>query len=271
VKTREVVPEVFSRHATAYRDRLKDVMDRGEARGRLLIPELLAVREGERVLDLGCGPGTLTYLLGEAAGADGLVVGVDLAPGMLELASSRRSPTVLFMRMDIERLGFRDRSFDAVACGHALQFCPDLVAALAGVRRVLRPAGRFAASVPHDPPERRGLLDHAIEGLLPPPPDLPDTSATREVLGDEARFKAVLLSVGFRTVTVERVNEVSRYGSPAELMSRTMSWWALAWRLESLSEAELKRFHRQALQRLRERTGDGPLEIAGASLVAYGQ
>jgi ubiquinone/menaquinone biosynthesis C-methylase UbiE len=83
VKAKEVFPGVFSRHAEAYRERVMTPMRRRESTGRLLVLEFLAVRPGETVLDLACGPGTLTYPLAEAAGAEGLVAGTDLATEQL--------------------------------------------------------------------------------------------------------------------------------------------------------------------------------------------
>src|SRR5438067_1345491 len=75
------------------------------------------------------------------------VVGVDVADRMLRVAG-RLAPGTLLARMDLERLGLRDGAFDAAVCGHGYQFVPELGRALAETRRILRPGGRLAASVP---------------------------------------------------------------------------------------------------------------------------
>jgi ubiquinone/menaquinone biosynthesis C-methylase UbiE len=106
-----------------------------------------------RILDLACGPGTLSYPLAQVVAPGGEVIGVDLALGMIELAR-REAPPGLPMRfelMDIEDLRFPEHSFDAAVCGHGFQFVPDLRRALAEARRVLEPDARLAASVPVDP------------------------------------------------------------------------------------------------------------------------
>jgi hypothetical protein len=52
VKSKELFPQVFGRHALAYQQRIEQVMARGEARGRLRVLELVDVQPGMRVLDL---------------------------------------------------------------------------------------------------------------------------------------------------------------------------------------------------------------------------
>jgi SAM-dependent methyltransferase len=269
VRSKEVVPGVFSRHAAAYRDRLSDALARREAQGRSRVIERLAVQPGQRVLDLGCGPGTLTFPLAGAVGPDGFVLGVDLAEGMLAVARAQTPPNVGLARMDIERLGLRDGVFDAVACGHALQFCPDLERALAEARRVLRDGGHFAASVPETGrggPDWRAVED-VLAPLLPPPPELPDSDDTRATMRDEERLRSALLKAGFRDGAVVTVEEVSRYAGPADLIDKTMSWWSCAWRLEALSPAERARVRAKALLALQELIGERPAELSGTSRV----
>ena len=99
---------------------------------------LLDPKHGERILDLGCGEGSLTEKIA-AVGA--IVVGVDASDDMVAAAAARGLDARL---IDAERLPF-DREFDAVFSNAALHWIRDHDALLAGVRRALKPGGRFVA------------------------------------------------------------------------------------------------------------------------------
>ena len=82
---------------------------------------------GETVLDLACGPGTLTRHLADAVGPDGLVIGADLSPAMLTRAARAiTSSNTVFVRADAMALPLRDACVDAVCCSLLLQLVPDL-------------------------------------------------------------------------------------------------------------------------------------------------
>ena len=102
------------------------------------------LRPGERVLDIGTGTGSAAAA---ARGEGREVIGLDAAPGMLEIAR-REVPDVRFEEMDFAALRFDDASIDVVLAAHALLFATDPAAVLKEWLRVTRPGGRLSLSVP---------------------------------------------------------------------------------------------------------------------------
>lgn len=115
-----------------------------ENSARYLLPHL---GPGVRVLDIGCGPGTLTADLAERIG-NGEMVAIDREPSVLEEASSvfaERGITNVAVEVgDVYALTHDDASFDVVHAHQVLQHLSDPVAALAEMRRVTRPDGIVA-------------------------------------------------------------------------------------------------------------------------------
>jgi SAM-dependent methyltransferase len=103
------------------------------------------VRPGQRVLDVGCGPGALTAELVRRLGPDA-VTAIDPSPPFVEAAAAR------FPRVDVrtgtaEDLPFADASFDAALAQLVVHFMADPVAGLREMRRVTRPGGTVGACV----------------------------------------------------------------------------------------------------------------------------
>lgn len=108
----------------------------------------LGLQTGDRVLELGCGPGNSFERLREAVGPEGTVVGVDYSPGMVERAADRVAragwDNVHVVLGDATTLPVPDRSVDAVYASMSLSAMPDPVAAVAAAATALRPDGRLA-------------------------------------------------------------------------------------------------------------------------------
>jgi ubiquinone/menaquinone biosynthesis C-methylase UbiE len=115
---------------------------------RTMIADDLQLRPGDRVLDVGCGPGRLAMLFGERVAPNGSVEGIDAAPEMIDRANARarkhRLP-VTFKVGFAQQLPFADEEFDAVSCVLALHHVADhdQQAAVTEMYRVLKPGGRL--------------------------------------------------------------------------------------------------------------------------------
>jgi len=117
---------------------------------RRLAPLLIrfgGLSDGDRVLDVGCGTGSLTFALSQVANiASG--TGIDLTEAYVEFARSRNTdPRITFRAADARALPFDDNSFDRAFSMLVLQFIPDAARAVAEMRRVVQPGGTVTAAV----------------------------------------------------------------------------------------------------------------------------
>jgi SAM-dependent methyltransferase len=112
--------------------------------------ELVAVaapRPGERVLDVACGPGVVARLAARHAGP-GQVTGLDINPGMVQLARSLLPELpICWQEGSALQMPFADETFDLVLCQQGVQFFADRPAGLREMRRVLVQGGRMAVAV----------------------------------------------------------------------------------------------------------------------------
>jgi SAM-dependent methyltransferase len=168
----------------------------------------------ERVLDLACGTGIVARQVAARLGTATAVTGLDLSPQMLDVAraaATRERAPVEWLEGRAEALPFADACFDAVFCQFGLMFFADRAAALGEIRRVLRPGGRFLASV------WQGLdrhpfylqLDEVIQRRL-------GTSALQQIfaLGDLGTLGRLFADAGFAQVEIEPMSLTSRFPNP---------------------------------------------------------
>ncbi|MEL6519980.1 MAG: class I SAM-dependent methyltransferase [Pseudomonadota bacterium] len=164
--------------------------------------EYLALSEGDRVLDLGCGEGRHVHGLYVHGGLH--IEGVDLDEPSLQKAHDGlmtlppREPgdegTINLTTGDATALDYPDNTFDAIICSEVLEHLPDYDAALREIRRVLKPDGRLCISVPHAWPER------ICWNLAPPPDGYPYQPGGHIRIFDEVDLKMSVERRGFKLV-----------------------------------------------------------------------
>ena len=128
-------------------DAYEQVMGRWSRRLAPLLIQFGGLSDSDRVLDVGCGTGSLTFTFPEIANVAS-VTGIDLTEPYVDFARVRNAdPRISFQQADARALPFEDNSFDRAFSMLVLQFIPDAARAVAEKRRVVRPGGTVTAAV----------------------------------------------------------------------------------------------------------------------------
>lgn len=113
----------------------------------LLLREI-KIPENPVTLDIGSGTGITSFLLSKQIHNKGTIIGIDIAPSMVEVAKRNASQqgftNIDFQVGDAERLDFTDSMFDLVICNMTFHHFPDKKKALKEMHRVLKPGGQVA-------------------------------------------------------------------------------------------------------------------------------
>ena len=159
--------------------------------------DAVGIAAGQRVLDVGCGPGALTAELAARVGA-AAVVALDPSPPFVE-ECRRRNPGVDVHPGAAETLPFPDESFDGALAQLVLHFVSDPEAAAAEMRRVLRPDGVAAACV-WDFSGGMTMLREFWRAARAVDPSPPDEGTTRR-FGTAGEIDALFGEAGLRDVS----------------------------------------------------------------------
>jgi|SRR5271166_1192291 len=169
----------------------------------------LSLRQGQRVLDVGCGSGSTTFELARRVGDEGRAVGIDIAPAMItaatRLADATQIGSASFFVADAQVESFEAATFDAIFSRFGVMFFADPKAAFSNLRKALRPGGIVAFAcwqnvllnewmfVP-------GSAVMSVTGSLPlmPGPGEPGPFS----LSDPDFIEALLRDAGFKNVDV---------------------------------------------------------------------
>lgn len=210
--------------------------------------QLAALQPGERVLDVACGTGIVARLASQQVGPDGTVAGLDVNPGMLEVARST-TPTdvsIEWYESGAEDMPLPDEAFDVVTCQMGLQFFADKAAALREMRRVLAPGGRLILNAPgpagrtfailaeamgrHLGPQAAGFVSHVFS--------LHDTTELRQLLNE----------ADFRDITIQAHNKMLMLPPPKAFLWQYVHSTPLAGTVTQADEQALANLERDVVQ-----------------------
>ncbi len=229
-----------------------------------------AIVPGERVLDVACGTGLVSFDAARAAGPDGFVLGTDVSDAMVEVATREAVRAglahVRFVRQDAEAPVETGSAFDVALCSLGLMYVPDPTLALRRMREVVRPGGRVVAAV-WGARARCGWAD-----IFP----IVDARVQSDVcpmffqLGTGDTLARTFTAAGLEAVTTERLQVSLLYTSPDEALRAAFAGGPVALAYGRFDPATRDSAHAEYLASIEPfREGDG-YAIPGEFVVSKG-
>ncbi len=235
-----------------------------------LLLEMAAIRPGERVLDVACGTGLVTFPAAEDCGSTGEVVGTDISTKMVEEARAeaarREIGNVRFERMDAESLDLADGSVDVALCALGLMYVPDPGVALGEMRRVLGPDGRVVAAVwgarkSCGWAEIFPIVDARVES---------DVCPLFFQLGTGDALAITLEAAGFRDIRLQRITMTLHYDSTEDAIGAAFAGGPVALAHARFDDATRDEAYAEYAASIETYRNDGGYDIPGEFVVAHG-
>ena len=241
-----------------------DLLEGMPARYDAALLDAAGIGPGARVLDVGCGTGSLTRAAARRA-VNGTALGVDLSTAMIAVARDRAAraglPNAAFVRADAQVHPFPPAGVDVVLSRTGASFFGDAPAAFANLARATAPGGRLALltwqAAAHN--EWFTEIAGALAGrALTPPPGVPGPFA----LAEPEAVDGLLRGAGWTDVEIVGVREPALFG-PDPLAARDVLAGLLSWLLDGRDPAERDRARAALLATMQAH--DGPDGVAFGS------
>jgi ubiquinone/menaquinone biosynthesis C-methylase UbiE len=209
--------------------------------------ERIALRPGERVLDVCSGSGGSALPAAERVGSDGQVVASDLAERLIALAAAKAQTKGLenieFRVADMLDLGYPDASFDAVVCVFGIFFVPDMAGAVRELWRMVKPGGRLAITT-WGPDLFEPANSAFWDAIADVRPDLQRSFNPWDRISEPCGLRDMLAEAGVQTVNIVAETGTHPLSSPED-------WWKIA--MGSGYRGTLAQLDAEALAHVREK------------------
>ena len=181
----------------------------------------LSVKRGEKILDVGCGVGFLSYEIALQTGDSGRVSGIDQNSEMIRHANKRceNLRNTEFSEAKANDLPFPEESFDAACCTQVLLYVKDVAQVISGIKRVLKPAGRIIVV---ETDWRGVVLNSDYDSITRKIFSAWDATVSSPNL--PVRLGPLLLNNGFCNIDVEPIPILNTEYTPSQFSHGMMNW-----------------------------------------------
>ena len=232
--------------------------------------EMAHLARGERVLDVACGTGLVTFRAASLVAPGGEVIGTDISEEMVmtarDTSRARGIARVSFERMDAEEIAFDDGSFDVALCALGLMYAPDAENAIGEMHRILRSGGRAACAVWG---ERRKCGWAEIFPIV-------DARVHSDVcpmffrLGTGETLRRAFAAAGFNGITSKRLETHLHYADAGEACEAAFVGGPVALAYSRFSEHTKAEAHKEYLGSLAPYRQDEGYAVPGEFVIVAG-
>ena len=232
--------------------------------------QLANIQKGDRVIDIACGTGLVSFPAAEQAGDKGFVMANDISDKMVEagnaIAKEKKLSNISFHRMDAEELDIVDESYNIALCALGLMYFPDPLKALKEMYRSLKPGGHAVVAVWG---RRKNCGWAEVFEIV-------DRRVASEVcpmffnLGNEGTLQQYMNASGFKNITVERINTILDYSSGEEACGAAFLGGPVALAYSKFSDEVRREAYKEYIESIKSYQTADSYHVPGEFVVAIG-
>ena len=232
--------------------------------------QLANIKDGDKIIDIACGTGLVSFPAAELAGEKGFVLANDISDKMVEtgtgIAKERNLSNISFQRMDAEELTVEDDSYNIALCALGLMYFPDPLKAMKEMHRSLKPGGHAVVAVWG---QRKNCGWAEVFEIV-------DRRVASEVcpmffnLGNEGTLQMYMSAGGFKNISVERINSELNYSSGEEACGAAFLGGPVALAYSKFSDDVKKEVHKEYIESIKSFKETDGYHVPGEFVVAIG-
>ena len=233
--------------------------------------EMANLQPGEKLIDIACGTGLVSFPAAEKLGPNGFVLATDISDEMVKICTET-ADREKYQQHTIQKNGcrgirmYRNEEYDVALCALGLMYVPDPIKALKEMYRVIKPGGRAVAAV-------WGQRDHCGWAEIF---EIVDKRVTTEVcpmffnLGNSDVLKRSFVAAGFSNVNFEKLNTVLNYNSDEDACGAAFAGGPVALAYHKFSDQVKNEAHIEYLDSIKPFQEGNGYKVPGEFVVAIG-